>query len=227
MAALESAAPFSRVLDIGCNDKWVLSYLDPSVRYVGVDYPETSLKWYEQLPDVFCDAHALPFADESFDSVLLLDVLEHLECGERALGEVFRVLTGGGRAIVQVPFIYPLHDAPRDFLRLTQFGMNSIANRAGFKVEEVVGFGTSVETACLLKNIAVAKIFSEMLKRSKFSLVLSPVFVFYFLLQNFVAWCGSCLLRDTDFMPFSYLFILKKDEAGGGGCDSPQVHLHD
>jgi SAM-dependent methyltransferase len=45
----------------------------------------------------------LPFADASFDSVLLDNVLEHIEAPTLLLGEVRRVLVPGGRFLVGVP----------------------------------------------------------------------------------------------------------------------------
>lgn len=49
------------------------------------------------------DAAALPFGDESFDSVLLGDVIEHLEDPQPALAEARRVLTLGGRLYITTP----------------------------------------------------------------------------------------------------------------------------
>lgn len=43
------------------------------------------------------DMHELPFADARFDQVLLLNVLQHAERPDRALGEAARVLRPGGQ----------------------------------------------------------------------------------------------------------------------------------
>jgi len=49
------------------------------------------------------DGYQLPFADESFEVVLLIAVLEHTREPGRLLAEARRVLKRGGRAIVVVP----------------------------------------------------------------------------------------------------------------------------
>jgi SAM-dependent methyltransferase len=47
--------------------------------------------------------YELPFLDESFDCIILSEVLEHLHEDRRALAEVTRVLRGGGVLAVSVP----------------------------------------------------------------------------------------------------------------------------
>jgi SAM-dependent methyltransferase len=49
------------------------------------------------------DGYRLPFADESFQIVLLVAVLEHTREPWRLLAEARRVLKRGGRAIMVVP----------------------------------------------------------------------------------------------------------------------------
>ncbi len=50
----------------------------------------------------------LPFANESFDTVLLLDVIEHLANHEKAVSELSRVCKGGGHVIIMTPNIMKL-----------------------------------------------------------------------------------------------------------------------
>src|SRR5918996_4026813 len=56
-------------------------------------------------------AAALPFADDSFDTVLLGEILEHLDKPEAVLEETARVLAPGGVVAITVPFgLSPHHD---------------------------------------------------------------------------------------------------------------------
>ena len=59
--------------------------------------PETSIKWYESA------AEALPFPDEAFDVVLCQLSLQFFQDRLAALREIRRVLTPGGRVVVNVP----------------------------------------------------------------------------------------------------------------------------
>lgn len=72
--------------------------------------------------DVVGSVYALPFPDNSFDNVLCMVVMEHLEDPKAAIVEMKRVLKVGGKILVSVPFLFPIHDAPNDFWRFTKYG---------------------------------------------------------------------------------------------------------
>lgn len=58
--------------------------------------------------DLIADAHALPFADGSFENLVMLDVLHHIERPRVFLDEAARVLRPGGRLAMIEPAITPL-----------------------------------------------------------------------------------------------------------------------
>ncbi len=62
-------------------------------------------------------AYEIPLEDGSFDTVLMTEVLEHLEEPARGLAEAGRLLRPGGKLILTTPFMWPLHEEPRDFFR--------------------------------------------------------------------------------------------------------------
>jgi SAM-dependent methyltransferase len=116
-----------RLLDAGAGERPFDAWYRPHVRSaVAVDVaPLDGLGARASL-------EALPFADGSFDVVLATEVLEHVRDAERATAELFRVLVPGGHAIVTVPFLYPLHEAPYDYRRLTGIGLADLLGRHGF-----------------------------------------------------------------------------------------------
>lgn len=202
-----AAAPAgSSVLDIGCGDRWPRTRLPASCRYVGVDYPRTSAE-YGSRPDLNADAHRLPLRDASVDVVLMLDVLEHLRDPEAALREVARVMAPGARLVLQVPFLYPIHDAPADYSRWTVYGHRSLAGRAGLQVVEERSVGEPVETAALLANIAVANAALLSLRRRHWTLLLAPAVPVFVLAANLLAWLMARLLPSSALMPFAYRAI--------------------
>jgi hypothetical protein len=56
------------------------------------------------------DMTRLTFADNTFDAVISLDVLEHIPDYKRAFAEAWRVIKPGGRLIWSVPFIEQRHE---------------------------------------------------------------------------------------------------------------------
>jgi ubiquinone/menaquinone biosynthesis C-methylase UbiE len=81
------------VLDAGCGEGELprRAVLPPGVAYVGLDQNLESLREIGSGARVGGSVLALPFASESFDVVLCLEVLEHLSEPEAALRELSRV----------------------------------------------------------------------------------------------------------------------------------------
>ena len=104
------------VLDVGCGTRWLEAALPRGVRYVGVDHPNPGER-YGTRPDAYADAARLPVADGSVTAVAMFEVLEHVREPTAAVREAARVLAPGGRLVVTMPFLYPVHDAPYDFQR--------------------------------------------------------------------------------------------------------------
>lgn len=55
--------------------------------------------------DAVCDGHYLPFADASFDNIVMIDVLHHLAKPRLFFAEAQRVLKPGGRVVMVEPAI--------------------------------------------------------------------------------------------------------------------------
>jgi predicted SAM-dependent methyltransferase len=49
------------------------------------------------------DITEIPFHSESYDAIICIHVLEHIEKDRRAIKELFRVLRPGGWALISVP----------------------------------------------------------------------------------------------------------------------------
>ncbi|MFP4216317.1 MAG: class I SAM-dependent methyltransferase [Phycisphaerae bacterium] len=98
-------------LDVGCYDGEFLAGLTSRGigRLVGADASSTAIakarRAHPQCEFVHLSPPEgdLPFADESFTSVSLLEVIEHVADQKHLLGEVHRVLAPGGLLLVSVP----------------------------------------------------------------------------------------------------------------------------
>jgi len=74
--------------------------------------------------DLVADAHALPFLARSFDTVIAIEVFEHLHAPRKAMQEINRVLRSEGRILLSVPFMFRVHGDPHDYQRFTASGLS-------------------------------------------------------------------------------------------------------
>jgi SAM-dependent methyltransferase len=127
-AAVAPHASQGRTLEVGAYGRPSYGRLFPN--RVGIDIrPGPGV-------DKVASVYDLPFADGEFDVVLCMSVLEHLEEPARAIVQMKRVLKGGGRIIVSVPFLFPIHDAPGDYWRFTKYGLRHLF-KDGWRIEEL------------------------------------------------------------------------------------------
>jgi SAM-dependent methyltransferase len=125
-----------KLLDIGCGTKPYSQLLSKYCsEHVGVDHYSTQHD--KTNIDIFSTAYKIPVPDQSFDSVICTGVLEHLEEPGVALKECIRVLKSNGVAIYTVPFIWHLHEEPRDYYRYTKYGLDYQFQKAGLEVIEI------------------------------------------------------------------------------------------
>lgn len=200
-----------RVLDVGCADGAMRQHVSSTCEYVGLDYPDTAIDWYGTRPQVFGDAGCLSFARDSFNTVLLLDVLEHLTDPAAAILEARRVLVPGGTLVVKVPLIYPLHDVPRDFRRWTPFGLRQDLERLGFTVDAIQSLGMPMETAMLLANLAHAKcLLNAAASRSALGILYGLTLPVAVPFRNLVGWISAKTSCDKQLMPFGVCAVARK-----------------
>jgi SAM-dependent methyltransferase len=133
------AAAGLRVLDVGCGEKPYLPYFATAGEYVGVDVDGGA------QPDLVGAAESLPVEDASFDLVLCIQVLEHVEDPARAVRELGRAVRPGGRVLVATHGVYPYHPGPADHWRWTHTGLAKLLeDNGGWSTVEVVpGAGTA------------------------------------------------------------------------------------
>lgn len=132
--AMAECAPklTGRLLDVGCGSKPYRSLFVVDA-YIGLDI-DSDLSRQRGMADYFYDGNAFPFVDESFDSALCNQVLEHVFNPDEFLGEIARILKPGGKLLLTVPFVWDEHEQPYDFARYSSFGLRTLLERQGFRV---------------------------------------------------------------------------------------------
>jgi SAM-dependent methyltransferase len=142
VAALDLQGRAPRILDVGCGTGANLEMLAQFGDAEGVDVSEDAL--------AFCRARGLtrvthgaaerlPYADDSFDLVTALDVVEHLDDDASGLCEMRRVLRRNGRALLFVPAFMWLwgvqDDVSHHRRRYTLPQLKARVREAGFEIE--------------------------------------------------------------------------------------------
>lgn len=84
---------------------------------------------------LICDAHDIPFENESFDGVIAQAVLEHVVDPYRCVEEMHRVLKHDGLIYAETPFMQQVHMGRYDFTRFTHLGHRRLFR----EFEEIAG----------------------------------------------------------------------------------------
>jgi SAM-dependent methyltransferase len=138
-----------RILDVGCGTGGTMGILERYGDVTGVDISTRAMKYcQEQGRARLCqaDGGSLPFAENSFDLVTALDLLEHLEQESAGLREMRRVLKDDGRAVFVVPaFMFLWSEFDRfsgHFRRYGKENLRSTVEEAGFEVSRLSYFNS-------------------------------------------------------------------------------------
>jgi SAM-dependent methyltransferase len=143
-----------RLVDIGCGEKpYVGLFAEYVDAHVGVDHPDSPHALTSV--DVLASAYEIPLADQTFDTALMIELLEHLETPAVALAEAHRLLRPGGWLILTTPFIWVLHEEPRDFFRYTPHALRYLLEAAGFGAVGVTPLSGQWSTLALLGGYAL------------------------------------------------------------------------
>lgn len=75
----------------------------------------------------------LPYREDVYDTVMLLNVLEHLFNSSTILKEIVRIKKSDGVLIGYVPFLMWYHKDPHDYFRYTHEALQILLEQAGFR----------------------------------------------------------------------------------------------
>lgn len=102
--------PKGRVLDLGCGDgDYSKRLTDLGFNVVAGDIDEKRFRYHKDIKFKHCDiTKEMPFADNSFDYLLLMEVVEHLRNPFTVLAEINRIIKKDGSLIISTPNILSL-----------------------------------------------------------------------------------------------------------------------
>jgi SAM-dependent methyltransferase len=156
------------LLDLGCGTvPYYRIYKNEVDRIICIDWANS---FHDNIHlDYIADLNEkIPMDDNSVNTILLMDVLEHIREPVNLMAEISRILSPGGKLILGVPFLYWLHEEPYDYHRYTKYQLEEFCKQNGLEVLslEVSGGPLSVIGDIIAKNIPsniLAKILQKML----------------------------------------------------------------
>lgn len=164
-----------RVIDVGAGESPWRIWLPNGTEYQGIDVGHAS-DFGMKAKDgdiVYYDGKIMPFPDNSFDSALCIEVLEHAEEPQLLLAEISRVLTVGAKLVLSVPWSARRHHIPHDYYRFTPETLQRLLNAAGFTDVEIHVRGNDV--GAIANKLTVLALRLVRCKPSLFALLNWPI----------------------------------------------------
>lgn len=143
------------VLEIGAGG----NYLKEDFKSKYTDWLSLDYDLRSDSIDLRGDGQQLPFKNEMFDTIISIDVLEHVPNPEKFVSEMFRVIKPGGKVILSTPFFFYLHEEPFDFFRFSKYGLKTIFERNGFSVIDVIPTAGVISIFGLLISVFITRTF--------------------------------------------------------------------
>jgi SAM-dependent methyltransferase len=145
-----------RLADIGCGKAPLYGLYGGKVdEVICIDWPQSAHG--TSFIDVFCDLNKeIDIPTGHVDTVICTDVLEHLHQPGAFFDELARVCRPGGTVILGVPYLYPIHEAPHDYCRHTEFSLRLLCEQSRLEVLELTPYGGGIQAVAVLflKSIA-------------------------------------------------------------------------
>jgi SAM-dependent methyltransferase len=150
----------ARILDAGCGSGRNMLELARHGTVTGIEVSETSvcLARAREVGEVVAGSVLeMPFAADSFDLAVTLDVIEHLEDDLGALRELRRTVAPGGSLLVTVPaypWLWSGHDEiNHHHRRYTRNSLQRVAEQAGWEQVRTTHFNSLLLPAAIILRV--------------------------------------------------------------------------
>jgi SAM-dependent methyltransferase len=154
-----------KVLEIGCGVGGNVGLLSQSGQYRGIDMHQPAIdycsKKYPQFEFQCTRVEDIPqeYSSNKFDSIYLLDVLEHIDDQVEILKSAQNYLTQSGKIFVTVPafeFLWSPHDEfVHHVRRYTKAGLKKVLEDSGYKVERISYFNSILFPLALIQRLGM------------------------------------------------------------------------
>lgn len=179
------------LLDVGCGTGRLMADLSDCAKCIGVDASLRAVQLAEakNLIAKLGTATKLPFPNQSFDFVVMSDVLEHIDDDTLALNEVFRVLNSTGHVIITVPahpLLYGTHDRALSHVRrYDKLELKKLINQAGFGIKKLTPTNMLLLLPAIIQKL-VENPHRQGIRDGKLPHILNNIVRVWYYFENFV-----------------------------------------
>jgi len=210
-----------RVLDIGGYDFYMVVQKDRRIsftKWVNLEFEASRLgeTFDERYEAVVGDGCAMEFPNDSFDTVINLQVLEHVMDPLNMVSECYRVLKHGGMGIFLIPQTSSLHLVPHHYYNFTKYWIREAMKRVGFEIVEFKSLGGLWSSSAsrffffFFQSFGISEFNTREEKRSFWFYALFPFMTLYAIIS--IPICLLLSFGDLTEEPNNNLIVVKKPE---------------
>jgi hypothetical protein len=145
--------------------------------------------------------------------IALMNVCEHVQDMSGLLKTVYQLLKANGKAVMTIPFMLKIHQAPLDYARYTHFALQKMADEIGLNIAKLDAY---VDPAGMISETARYYQFWEIPELNFIQRVFARLFLMDIKVNSFILTLISGQGRLTDVRnlkypaPTGYQVVLEK-----------------
>jgi SAM-dependent methyltransferase len=116
---VENKSRMTRAIEFGGSNYFIKSILHGASYEIAPNFPEVDIQ------------NLVDYPDNSYDIVVIDNILEHVAFPKKAVSEIFRILKDDGLCICLTPFLVKIHGYPNDYWRFTASGLRIVFDNFG------------------------------------------------------------------------------------------------
>jgi len=193
-----------KTLDVGSGSKPYFNLFTNVTTYIGMDIEQSGHTHDLESIDVFYNGETFPFEENTFDSLVFFEVLEHVFNPDTFFNQIRKVVKPGGHCLVTIPFIWGEHEQPYDFARYSSFGLKHMFDEHGFEIIKHKKYLTDFRLIFLLINSYLYTTFKKYLPGYFAWVLIIP----FSIVNNLLGLISYILPKNND-LYFGNVYVLK------------------